>query len=81
MGFHAGEVETGPAWTTGLAIHLAARVMAEATAGGIVVSRTVRDLASGSDIVFTALGERGSRGPGQVGLFAVTDGRSPPTPD
>jgi class 3 adenylate cyclase len=82
IGIHAGEIEAGPDGTTGLAIHVAARVMAEATDGGIVVSRTVKDLAFGSDIEFGNLGERELRGiPGRWALFAVADGsRLPPEP-
>ena len=78
IGIHTGEIEAGPDGTTGLAIHVAARVMAEAIDGGIVVSRTVRDLAFGSDIAFTDLGERELRGvPGRWALFAVADGNRP----
>jgi class 3 adenylate cyclase len=83
IGIHAGEIETGPAGTTGLAIHVAARVMAEAADGGIVVSRTVRDLAFGSDIAFRDLGERELRGiPGRWALYAVAGltPQGPPAP-
>jgi class 3 adenylate cyclase len=79
-GIHAGEIEVGPDGTTGLAIHIASRVMAHATDGGIVVSRTVRDLVFGSDIAFVDLGEHELRGvPGTWELFAVADthARSP----
>jgi class 3 adenylate cyclase len=52
--------------------------MAEATDGGIVVSRTVNDLAFGSHIEFTDLSERELRGvPGSWALFAVADGSRP----
>jgi class 3 adenylate cyclase len=74
IGLHAGELETGPEGVTGLAISIAARVMAIATNGGIVVSRTVKDLVFGSDIAFVDLGEHELRGvPGSWSLFAVTD--------
>jgi class 3 adenylate cyclase len=39
-------------------VHLAARILATAGPGEIVVSRTVRDLVAGSDLV---LQDRGSR--------------------
>ena len=51
--------------------------MAEATDGGIVVSRTVNDLAFGSNIEFTGPGERELFGvPGSWALFA-SGGRQP----
>lgn len=76
IGLHAGEVETGPDGTTGLAIHIAARIMAVAHEGGIVVSRTVKELVFGSDIEFVELGEQVLRGvPGTWTLFEVAGGR------
>jgi class 3 adenylate cyclase len=56
-GLHAGEVELRGD-VGGIAVHIAARIMATAGAGEIVVSRTVHDLVAGSDIV---LQDRGSR--------------------
>jgi hypothetical protein len=47
--------------------------MAVADEGGIVVSRTVKELAFGSDIEFTDLGERGLRG--VPGIWALFEGR------
>ncbi len=40
----------------GIAVHLAARVMAEADPGEILVSQTVRDLVVGSQIAFSDRG-------------------------
>jgi class 3 adenylate cyclase len=57
-GLHAGEVELRGDDVGGIAVHIAARIMATAGAGEIVVSRTVHDLVAGSDIV---LQDRGSR--------------------
>lgn len=72
VGLHAGEIEVGPDGTTGLAIHLASRVMAAAATGGIIVSRTVKDLTFGSDIAFEELGEHHLRGvPGAWELYEV----------
>ena len=76
IGVHAGELETGPDGTTGLALHIASRVMAIAREGGIVVSRTVKDLVFGSTIAFTDLGEHTLRGvPGTWSLYAVSGSR------
>jgi class 3 adenylate cyclase len=49
-GLHTGELELRGDDVGGLAVHLAARVMAAAQPGGILVSRTVRDLAAGADV-------------------------------
>jgi class 3 adenylate cyclase len=57
-GLHTGEVELREDDVGGIAVHIAARVMAAARAGEILASRTVRDLVVGSDI---ALDDRGSR--------------------
>jgi class 3 adenylate cyclase len=74
IGLHTGEIETGPEGVTGLAIHLASRVMTVASDGGIVASRTVKDLAFGSGIEFTDLGEHELKGvPGTWTLYRVGD--------
>jgi class 3 adenylate cyclase len=57
-GLHTGEVELRDGDVGGIAVHIAARIMATAGAGEIVVSRTVRDLVAGSEVV---LDDRGSR--------------------
>jgi class 3 adenylate cyclase len=56
-GLHTGEVELRDSDVGGIAVHIAARVMAAASPGEILASRTVRDLVVGSDI---ALHERGT---------------------
>jgi hypothetical protein len=44
----------------------------EASNGAVVVTRTVRDVASGVDLAFTPLGSVGLRGvPGQWELFSA----------
>jgi class 3 adenylate cyclase len=43
-GIHAGEVELRDGDVGGIAVHIAARVMAAAGAGEILASRTVHDL-------------------------------------
>ena len=72
-GIHTGEVEhLSGGDLGGLAVHLAARVMAEAGAGEVLVSSTVRDLVVGSGIVFTPRGTRALKGiPGEWALLAV----------
>src|SRR5512132_4572629 len=57
-GVHAGEVELRGDDLGGIAVHLAARILAAAGPGEILVSRTVRDLVVGSEVV---LADRGSR--------------------
>lgn len=69
IGLHTGEIETGPEGTTGLAMHVAARVKAVATEGEIVVSRTVKELVLGSDIVFADLGAGVARRAGNLGTL------------
>jgi class 3 adenylate cyclase len=71
-GLHTGECEVRGADLAGIAVHVGARVAARAGAGEVLVSRTVCDLVSGSDIEFTDLGEHVLKGvPGPWQLFAV----------
>jgi class 3 adenylate cyclase len=71
-GLHAGEVELRDDDVGGIAVHLAARIMAEADPGEVVVSRTVRDLVAGSDLPLTDRGTRRLKGvEGDWQLFAV----------
>jgi len=51
-GVHVGEIELRGEHIGGIAVHLAARVMAEAEAGEVVVTRTVKDLTAGSGLAF-----------------------------
>ena len=72
-GVHTGEVELAEGKLRGLAVHIAARVMATAQQGGIVVSSTVRDLVVGSGIEFADRGTHQLKGiPGSWALFEVT---------
>jgi class 3 adenylate cyclase len=57
-GLHTGEIELRDGDVGGMAVHIAARVMAAADPGEILTSRTVRDLVVGSDV---ALQDRGSQ--------------------
>ena len=72
-GVHMGEVEgTGKA-VGGIGVHIAARVMAEAGPGEILVSRSVRDSVEGSGIGFEDRGPRVLKGvEGERRLYAVT---------
>jgi class 3 adenylate cyclase len=56
-GLHTGEVELRGDDIGGIAVHIAARVMAAADPGEILISRTVRDLIAGSDV---SLNDRGT---------------------
>ncbi|HUF85536.1 MAG TPA: adenylate/guanylate cyclase domain-containing protein [Acidimicrobiia bacterium] len=51
-GVHTGEIERRGDDVGGLGVHIAARVAAEAGAGEVLVSRTVKDLVAGSGIRF-----------------------------
>jgi class 3 adenylate cyclase len=71
-GVHTGEVESVDGKLRGLAVHIAARVMAIAERGGVLVSGTVRDLVVGSGIEFEDCGDLELRGvPGTWSLARV----------
>jgi class 3 adenylate cyclase len=56
----------------GIAVHIGARVMAEAGPSEVLVSRMTRDLVAGSPFVFEDRGSRALKGvPGTWPLFAV----------
>jgi class 3 adenylate cyclase len=71
-GLHTGEVDLVDGDVEGIAVHIAARVMAKAGARETVVSSTVKDLVVGSEIAFEDRGEHELKGvPGTWRLFAV----------
>ena len=73
-GVHTGEIDTGGAKVAGIAVHLGARVMAQAGAGEVWVSATVRDLTSGAGLQFEPRGEHVLKGmPGSWPLFLALD--------
>jgi class 3 adenylate cyclase len=75
-GAHVGEVEVHGHHVTGIAVHVAARVMASAEPGEVVVSQPLRDLVAGSEIRLVDLGPRALKGlPGEWRLFAVSSAR------
>jgi class 3 adenylate cyclase/quercetin dioxygenase-like cupin family protein len=61
-GIHAGEIELQGDDVRGIAVHAAARILAIAEPGQVLVSGTVRDLLAGSGLVFTEGGEFELRG-------------------
>jgi class 3 adenylate cyclase len=57
----------------GIGVHIAARALTIAGDKEVVVTRTVRDLATGTDLVFTPLGSVSLRGmPGEWELFQAS---------
>jgi class 3 adenylate cyclase/pimeloyl-ACP methyl ester carboxylesterase len=77
-GLHTGECEMIDDDVAGIAVHIAARVSAQAGPGEVLVSRTVRDLVTGSGIALQSRGERELKGvPGSWELFAVGSETAP----
>jgi len=71
-GIHTGECELLDSDIGGLAVHIAARILGQADASEILVSRTVRDLVVGSGTGFEDRGNVELRGvPGSWQLLAV----------
>jgi class 3 adenylate cyclase len=74
-GVHIGEVQERAGALRGIAVHLAARVMAKADGGELLVSETVRDIVAGSDLGFEERGLHELKGiEGARRLFAVSRG-------
>jgi len=73
-GVHTGECEIQGADLAGIALHVAARIVALAGANEIVVSQMVKDLAGGSGLRFVPLGSHTLKGiEGEWAVFAVED--------
>ena len=71
-GLHTGEVEMTGNSVTGIAVHIGARVMALAAAGGVLVSSTVKDLVAGSGLQFDDGESHALKGvPGEWVLYEV----------
>ena len=69
-GIHTGEIERGETGVGGIGVHIAARVLGTAGPSQVVVTKTVRDLATGTDLTFSPLGVTELRGvPGEWELF------------
>jgi class 3 adenylate cyclase len=76
-GVHTGECELRGEDVGGIAVHVAARVMSEASPSEVLVSNTVRDLVAGSGIMFDDRGFHMLKGLDEkYQLFAVTEIRA-----
>ena len=72
-GLHTGECELAGEAVRGIAVHTGARVAAQAGAGEVLVSQTVKDLVAGSGIEFEDRGVHQLKGiPGDWRLYSVT---------
>jgi class 3 adenylate cyclase/dihydrofolate reductase len=70
---HTGEIVMGEGDVGGIGVHIASRLLAEAGEHKVVVTRTVRDLATGADLSFAPLGTTSLRGvPGEWELFEAS---------
>jgi class 3 adenylate cyclase/pimeloyl-ACP methyl ester carboxylesterase len=73
-GLHTGECEPVGDDLAGLAVHIGARVAAQAQPGEVWVSRTVCDLVAGSGMRFNARGTHELKGvPGPWELYSLAD--------
>jgi class 3 adenylate cyclase/pimeloyl-ACP methyl ester carboxylesterase len=71
-GLHTGECEKHGDQISGLAVHIAARVLEHASPGELLVTSTVRDLVAGSGLSFEPRGSRTLKGvPGEWSLFGL----------
>jgi len=71
-GIHTGECELLDGKVAGIAVSIGARVASRAAAGEILVSQTVRDLVTGSGLVFDERGAHELKGvPGAWRLYAL----------
>jgi class 3 adenylate cyclase len=72
-GLHTGEIEMRGSDIGGLAVHAAARVMAQSQPSEVLVSRVVTDLVAGAGLRFSERGSHELKGlPGQWELFAAS---------
>jgi class 3 adenylate cyclase len=71
-GLHTGEIELAGDDVSGIAVHIAARVAAQAAANETIVSSTVRDLVAGSGLRFEDRGYHSLKGlPEETHLYTV----------
>jgi class 3 adenylate cyclase len=73
LGLHTGECEVIQGKIGGIAVNTGARVAAQADAGEVLVSSTVRDLVAGSGISFEDRGDHELKGVGAWRLYSVVD--------
>ena len=72
-GLHTGEIQVMGPKISGIALHIAARVVATAKPCEVLVSSTVKDLVAGSGIHFVDRGTHALKGvSGEWQLFAAT---------
>lgn len=77
-GLHTGEIEVRDGDIGGLAVNIASRVMGVAESGGVIVSRTVKDLVVGSHLQFNDCGVFELKGvPGDWDLYEAVSGTAP----
>ena len=75
VGLHTGEVEMSGGDVHGIAVHIAARIMALAGSGEVLVSGVIPPLVLGSRIAFEDRGSHELKGvPDPWPVFAVRDG-------
>jgi class 3 adenylate cyclase len=73
-GLHTGEIELKGTDIAGIAVHIAARIAAQAQGSQVLVSSTVRDLVAGSGLRFVDEGARSLKGiSDEVRVFSVAD--------
>ena len=72
-GLHTGEIELRGRDIGGIAVHAAARVMAQSQSSEVLVSRVVTDLVAGAGLKFSERGSHELKGlPGKWDLFAAS---------
>jgi pimeloyl-ACP methyl ester carboxylesterase len=72
-GLHTGEIELRGRDIGGIAVHAAARVMAQSQSSEVLVSRVVTDLVAGAGLKFAERGSHEFKGlPGRWDLFAAS---------
>ena len=70
---HTGEVEVRGDDLGGIGVHIASRLLAEAGPAEVLITRTVRDLITGTEVAFEARGSVTLRGvPGEWELFSAS---------
>jgi pimeloyl-ACP methyl ester carboxylesterase len=73
-GLHTGECDLVDNKVAGIAVSIGARVAAQAQAGEVLVSQTVKDLVAGSGLAFEDRGVAELKGvPGEWRVYAVAD--------
>ena len=74
-GLHTGEIEASAEKVAGIAVHIGARVMAQAGASEVLVSGTVKDLTAGAGLHFEPRGVHELKGvPGEWALHRAVEG-------